>query len=134
VRVDVAFWVTGADERERFKKLKPSARLLYIDVGAWVQEQHFNNHRDELPDEWFVPSSIIRDMGGKNYTGELTREGLFRPAERDGLKGFVIVAINYRNTPDYIRAQRDRYQREHARKKRARARRIGGENRETTWG
>jgi hypothetical protein len=116
-------WITGADEREdkRFKDAGDSARLLYIDAGAWVQQQFFNNHRDPLPHEWFIPAALVREWSKNKPAAALVREGLWERAELDGKAGYVYRWLRFENTPAYIERKREQYRLEHERKKRSKA-------------
>jgi hypothetical protein len=104
----LAFWVTGADEREdkRFKNAGATARLLYEDAGAWAMDQYYKK-RVELPEEWFIPSSVVRAWGKKNVPAALVREGLWKRAERNGAEGYTYAWIRWENTPDYLRQVRE---------------------------
>jgi hypothetical protein len=104
----MAFWVTGSDEREIFAKAGNAARLLYEDGGGWAMEQVYKK-RGELPDEsWFIPSSLVRDWGKKNAATALVREGFWKHAERDGVKGFTYSGwIRWENTPEALRQRRE---------------------------
>lgn len=102
----MAFWVTDAEDRKRFEKVSPAARLLYIDAGAWAMEQVYKK-RVAMPDGWFIPASLVRDWGKKNVATVLVREGLWERAERDGVRGFTYGWIRWENTPGCLGRQRE---------------------------
>jgi hypothetical protein len=129
----VAFWKTDADDRERFEKVGGAARLLYIDAGAWAQQQHFNK-RGQLPDEWFIPDALVRKWGKAKPALELVRAGFWERANLNGRAGYRYVWIQWENTPDYIRRQREKFRDEWDRKQRAKQPRGEGETGATTWG
>jgi hypothetical protein len=111
------FWVTGSDERELFAKAGDSARLLYIDAGAWCLEQVYRKKCD-LPDEWFVPDSLVREWGKRHAAAKLVGVGLWRHAFHGGVKGFAYGWIKFQNTPEFLCQQRD-IKREAKRRERA---------------
>lgn len=114
-------WQTRHDERDdkRFQQAGPTARLLYIDAGAWAMEQVFNT-KLPLPETWFIPDRLVREWGKRKAASLLVREGLWERAERDGRAGYVYVDLAYENTPTYIARKREQYRREHERKTRRR--------------
>lgn len=129
----MAYWKTGTDERERFAKLSAAARLLYIDAGAWCLEQ-VHDKRGELPDEWFVPASLVREWGKKNAAPALVQNGLWERAEINGVKGYIHHCIKFENTPAYIGAERVKER--HAQRRKRANRRAGGlgDGGACTWG
>ena len=96
----MAYWQTGADERERFTKVGDTARLLYIDAGSWAMEQYYKKRN--LPDEWFIPDPLVRDWGKRHAARALVREGIWESTKRDGRAGFTYVWIRFENTPRYL--------------------------------
>ena len=105
-------WQIRADDREQFEKPGAAARLLYIDAGAWAMEQVFNK-RVELPSEWFIPASLVREWGKKNAATALVRHGIWERAELDGAAGYIYAWIHFENTPSYLAAKREKYRSDH---------------------
>jgi hypothetical protein len=111
---DDLLWITGCEERDdkRFLDAGPAARLLYIDAGAWCQEQVFNKRG--LPDEWFIPAELVRRWGKRSAAAALVRQGLWNHIDGGG---YVYVWIRYENTPQYIEEKREEFRSNHHQRK-----------------